>query len=162
MNLLYDANGLHTDGASWASATNKDRFTTPGLSRPRWIQQKDKNTIILKVLDRSASTLSPDTKLIAEGNAAALNFIGAGADTAMDAGFIAASQASQNSESQKTFTPYVTIGGQNMRYDTGSYVDSNGYAGNLGLVRRIPNANSVDTIMPFAEYGKKQLSQPPG
>ena len=47
----------------------------------------------------------------------------------MDAGLLAASQASQNSESQKTFTPYVTIGGQNMRYDTGSYVDSNATPG---------------------------------
>ncbi len=155
VNLLYDANGLSTDGASLGVLPGKDRILNAGfVSTPVEVQQKDKNTIILKVLDRSASTLSPDTKLIAEGNAAALNFIGAGADTAMDAGFMAASQASQNSESQKTFTPYVTIGGQNMRYDTGSYVDSNGYAGNLGLVRRIPNANSVDTIMPFAEYGK--------
>ena len=155
INLLYDAKGITADGATYGTLAGLDTVMDAGfVIRPVEVKQKDANTLVLHVLEGQKATLSPDTKLIAESSAAALNFIGAGADTALDAGFMAASQASQNSESQKNFTPYVTIGGQNMRYDTGSYVDSNGYAGNLGLVRRIANDNSVDTIMPFAEYGK--------
>ena len=54
---------------------------------------------------------------------------------------------------QAKFTPYVVLGGHNLRYTTGSYVDSHGFNGELGFVKRDYAKGHVDTIMPFAEYG---------
>ena len=52
------------------------------------------------------------------------------------------------------FTPYAAIGGANMRYETGSYVDSKGWGANIGFSRIINYQNSRLTLAPFVEYGK--------
>lgn len=51
------------------------------------------------------------------------------------------------------FTPYVMVGGHNLRYNTSSTVDTNGFNGELGFVKRIFEERHADTIMPFMEYG---------
>ena len=153
--LVTNPNGLQLSGTTYGMAADTAQTIDAGLvTRPAEVKQQGTTSLVVTPVDAKIGTISQDTKLIPEARAAALNFIAAGADTTLDAGFRAATQAAADSESKKSFTPYVTVGGQNLRFDTGSYVDSNGWAGNLGLVRRIPNANSIDTIIPFAEYGK--------
>ena len=51
------------------------------------------------------------------------------------------------------FTPYVMLGGHNLRYNTSSTIDTNGFNGELGFVKRSFQKKYADTIMPFLEYG---------
>ena len=45
------------------------------------------------------------------------------------------------------FTPYVMVGGHNLRYNTSSTVDTNGFNGELGFVKRIFEERHADTII---------------
>ena len=55
---------------------------------------------------------------------------------------------------QAKFTPYIVVGGEALRYDTGSQVKTHGMNGNLGLVRRLQEETYIDTVMLFGEYGR--------
>ncbi len=61
--------------------------------------------------------------------------------------------AREDRDVEAKFTPYVMLGGHNLRYNSSSTVDTNGFNGELGFVKRVFNKNSADTIMPFVEYG---------
>ncbi len=56
-------------------------------------------------------------------------------------------------EVEAKFTPYVMLGGHNLRYNSSSTVDTNGFNGELGFVKRVFKKDYADTIMPFIEYG---------
>lgn len=56
------------------------------------------------------------------------------------------------------FAPYASIGGFNLRHETGSYVDTNGMAANLGFARQYERDGYVDTLMPFFEYGRSDYT----
>lgn len=51
------------------------------------------------------------------------------------------------------YVPYVMLGGHNLRYNTTSTVDTNGFNGELGFIKRTFTDGYSDTIMPFIEYG---------
>ena len=51
------------------------------------------------------------------------------------------------------FTPYVMLGGHNLRYNSSSTVDTNGFNGELGFCKAGFKKDYADTIMPFIEYG---------
>ena len=61
--------------------------------------------------------------------------------------------AREERDVEAKFTPYVMLGGHNLRYNSSSTVDTNGFNGELGFVRRIFKKDYADTIMPFVEYG---------
>ena len=50
------------------------------------------------------------------------------------------------------------LGGFNLRHETGSYVDTNGMAANLGFARQYERDGYVDTLMPFFEYGRSDYT----
>lgn len=54
--------------------------------------------------------------------------------------------------------PYAIVGGYDLHYNTGSYIDSNGMAANVGLIRRIRRDGAIDTVMPFLEYGRSNYA----
>ena len=56
-------------------------------------------------------------------------------------------------EAEAKFAPYVMLGGHNLRYNSSSTVDTNGFNGELGFVKRVIKKDYADTIMPFMEYG---------
>lgn len=98
--------------------------------------------------------ISPDTKLFAEARATAMHTLTTAADFAATNGYdgaISAYAAEHGIRGQ--FTPYLVLGGHDLRADTGSHVDSQGLNANLGLVRRLYGKNHTDTILPFIEYG---------
>lgn len=125
------------------------------LSRHTSIEN-DGNNLILNVSDDDELFLNPDTKLFAETRAAGLALIGNGSDAAAVQGFEAAKVAYK--EETGGFALYASIGGFNFRHETGSYVDTNGMAANLGFARRYERDGYVDTLMPFFEYGRSDYT----
>lgn len=125
------------------------------LSRHTSIEN-DGNNLILNVSDDDELFLNPDTKLFAETRAAGLALIGNGSDAAAVQGFEAAKSA--YGEETGGFAPYASIGGFNLRHETGSYVDTNGMAANLGFARQYERDGYVDTLMPFFEYGRSDYT----
>lgn len=125
------------------------------LSRHTSIEN-DGNNLILNVSDDDELFLNPDTKLFAETRAAGLALIGNGSDAAAVQGFEAAKAA--YGEETGGFAPYASIGGFNLRHETGSYVDTNGMAANLGFARQYERDGYVDTLMPFFEYGRSDYT----
>lgn len=125
------------------------------LSRHTSIES-DGNNLILNVSDDDELFLNPDTKLFAETRAAGLALIGNGSDAAAVQGFEAAKAA--YGEETGGFAPYASIGGFNLRHETGSYVDTNGMAANLGFARQYERDGYVDTLMPFFEYGRSDYT----
>ena len=122
-----------------------------------------------KQLTAVVKNLEPDmekAKIFAEtraGGAALLNtavnlMIGEGLEGAMAAADEADSQAAagQNAggASSGGFTPYAAIGGNSMRYETGSYVDSDGWGINVGFSRKLRYEKHTLTLAPLVEYGK--------
>lgn len=125
------------------------------LSRHTSIEN-DGNNLILNVSDDDELFLNPDTKLFAETRAAGLALIGNGSDAAAVQGFEAAKAA--YGEETGGFAPYASIGGFNLRHETGSYVDTNGMAANFGFARQYERDGYVDTLMPFFEYGRSDYT----
>lgn len=125
------------------------------LSRHTSIEN-DGNNLILNVSDDDELFLNQDTKLFAETRAAGLALVGNGSDAAAVQGFEAAKVA--YGEETGGFAPYASIGGFNLRHETGSYVDTNGMAANLGFARQYERDGYVDTLMPFFEYGRSDYT----
>ena len=122
------------------------------------IKKQDPNTVVLYIPAGDKGTLNPDTKLIPEQREAAISQLVNASDLASNHGYasaVAAYEAAwlEDHSIKAKFTPYVVLGGHNLRYTTGSYVDANGFNGELGFVKRNFENGHADTIMPFVEYG---------
>ncbi|MBC3536697.1 autotransporter outer membrane beta-barrel domain-containing protein [Megasphaera hominis] len=118
------------------------------------IRRLDDNTIVLEIPEDDVPTINPDTKLFAEDRAAAINNIHTASDFAATNAYDGALMAwNDNSEVKEKFTPYLVVGGHDLRADTGSYIDTYGFNANLGFVNRTYQKDYTDTFMPFLEYG---------
>ena len=118
------------------------------------IRRLDDNTIVLEIPEDDVPTINPDTKLFAEDRAAAINNIHTASDFAATNAYDGALMAwNDNSEVKEKFTPYLVVGGHDLRADTGSYIDTYGFNANLGFVNRTYQKDYTDTLMPFLEYG---------
>ena len=53
-----------------------------------------------------------------------------------------------------SFTPFVAVGGSNMRAKSGSYVDTHGWNINAGFARVLKNKNGTMAFGPVVEYGR--------
>ena len=56
------------------------------------------------------------------------------------------------------FMPYASIGGFDLRHETGSYIDTAGLNANIGFARQYEREDYVDTLMPFFEYGRSNYT----
>ena len=133
----------------------KDTVTDAGfLQRKASIWKQDDKTIVIGILKGTQPTLNADTKLFAEDRAAAVNLVSTGSDFAATSAYDGALTAWNFDTGVKgDFTPYLVIGGHDLRADTGSYVDTYGLNANLGFVKRTDQKGHTDTLMPFLEYG---------
>ena len=112
----------------------------------------------------SVSGLSADSKSLAETRAGGIAILNDGATLMAGTSLInakaaanAANLSAQGGEGAPTpagFTPFAAVGANNMRYETGSYVDSKGWAINVGMARELTYKKSVLTIAPLIEYGR--------
>ncbi len=159
INLLHDANTINTTGTTYSMITGKDVVTDPGFVQHKvLIKEQDPNTIVLYIPAGDKGFLNPDTKLIPEQREAAISELVNASDLAATQGYasaVAAYEAAwlEDHSVEAKFIPYAVVGGHDLRYDTGSYVDSQGLNTELGFVKRTFDGNHADTIMPFAEYG---------
>ena len=112
----------------------------------------------------------PNSKSLNETRATGMALLNNGADLVIGKGFMSAQAAAEadnnttnnvgknkNNKTARTnnsFTPYAATGAYNMRYMTGSYVDSKGWGINVGFARILHYQNSKLTLAPFVEYGK--------
>ena len=166
--LLINTNGLENVPADMKTtdkiddATTKAEIIGTGLVKiDGTVKASDDGKSIVLVMNENASgeKLSEDSKSLAETRAAGMAFLNSGADMAIGKGFMSAQAAAEadgnsNGASAGGYTTYAAIGGANMRYETGSYVDSKGWGINVGLSRIINYQNSKLTLAPFIEYGK--------
>ena len=155
INLIYDANAINTENTQYGVLEGLDTVTSQGYINHKVITKKwDANTIVLTIPKEDKGSLDPDTKVIPEDREHSINMLKNAADLLTDEAYRSAATAWEEGHSvEAKFVPYAVLGGHNLRYETGSYVDSDGMATNIGFVRRIPHTGHTDTIMPFFEYG---------
>ena len=112
----------------------------------------------------SVSGLSADSKSLAETRAGGIAILNDGATLMAGTSLINAkaaanaanlsAQGGEGAPAPAGFTPFAAVGANNMRYETGSYVDSKGWAINVGMARELTYKKSVLTIAPLIEYGR--------
>lgn len=156
INLLYNANGITTDDTSYGTIDGLDTVTSAGfINYKAIVEKKDANTIVITIPKDEKGTSDTDTKILPEDRENAANTIKNAGDIIAGSALHAAEGAwIENHDIEAKFVPYAIVGGYDLHYNTGSYIDSNGMAANVGFVRRSQHEGHIDTIMPFFEYGK--------
>ena len=160
INLLYNANGITTDDTSYGTIDGLDTVTSAGFINYKAIVEKeDANTIVITIPKDKKGTPDTDTKILPEDRENAANTIKNAGDIIAGSALHAAEGAwIENHDIEAKFVPYAIVGGYDLHYNTGSYIDSNGMAANVGFVRRSQHEGHIDTIMPFFEYGKSHYA----
>ena len=156
INLIYDADGIKTDGTSYSMMCGKDIVSDAGfVDRKAAVKKQDDNTIVVYVPKDEKGTIHPDTKIIPEDRENGINTIKNAGDLVSNA---AEGAWKEDHDVDAKFVPYAIVGGYDLHYNTGSYIDSNGMAANVGLIRRIRRDGAIDTVMPFLEYGRSNYA----
>ena len=146
INLIYDAGGIKTDGTSYSMMSGKDIVSDAGfVDRKAAVKKQDDNTIVVYVPKDEKGTIHPDTKIIPEDRENGINTIKNAGDLVSNA---AEGAWKEDHDVDAKFVPYAIVGGYDLHYNTGSYIDSNGMAANVGLIRRIRRDGAIDTVMP--------------
>ena len=160
INLLYNANGITTDDTSYGTIDGLDTVTSAGfINYKAIVEKKDANTIVITIPKDEKGTPDTDTKILPEDRENAANTIKNAGDIIAGSALHAAEGAwIENHDIEAKFVPYAIVGGYDLHYNTGSYIDSNGMAANVGFVRRSQHEGHIDTIMPFCEYGKSHYA----
>ena len=160
INLLYNANGITTDDTSYGTIDGLDTVISAGfINYKAIVEKKDANTIVITIPKDEKGTTDTDTKILPEDRENAANTIKNAGDIIAGSALHAAEGAwIENHDIEAKFVPYAIVGGYDLHYNTGSYIDSNGMAANVGFVRRSQHEGHIDTIMPFFEYGKSHYA----
>lgn len=160
INLLYNANGITTDDTSYGTIDGLDTVTSAGfINYKAIVEKKDANTIVITIPKDEKGTPDTDTKILPEDRENAANTIKNAGDIIAGSALHTAEGAwIENHDIEAKFVPYAIVGGYDLHYNTGSYIDSNGMAADVGFVRRSQHEGHIDTIMPFFEYGKSHYA----
>lgn len=112
----------------------------------------------------SVSGLSAESKSLAETRAGGIAILNDGATLMAGTSLVNAkaaanaanlsAQGGEGAPAPAGFTPFAAVGANNMRYETGSYVDSKGWGINVGMARELTYKKSVLTIAHLIEYGR--------
>ena len=98
-------------------------------------------------------TMNPDTKSLVETQALGAALINSSTDMMSESGIRAAKQAASQPGTTEA-SPFAVLGNANMRYHTGSYIDSNGWNIGLGLSHTSRNKNGGLTFGQSINYGQ--------
>lgn len=105
-----------------------------------------------------SSGLNEKSKSVVETQIASLAGVITSADLLSNAGFSNASQAVQQSNAEggsaREMVPYAAVGYGNMRQESGSYVDVQGSAFNIGFAKEVKNGSGKLLFGPMIEYGR--------
>lgn len=102
--------------------------------------------------------LNEKSKSVVETQIASLAGVITSADLLSNAGFSNASQAVQQSNAEggsaREMVPYAAVGYGNMRQESGSHVDVQGSAFNIGFAKEVKNGSGKLLFGPMIEYGR--------
>lgn len=109
-------------------------------------------------LSKSVTGTQECSKSVVETQIASLAGVITSADLLSNAGFSNASQAVQQSNAEggsaREMVPYAAAGYGNMRQESGSYVDVQGSAFNIGFAKEVKNGSGKLLFGPMIEYGR--------
>lgn len=151
---VVDSSGNAID-MSQAVDTTKTTTSTDGLFTKVYGTAVSGSSVTSGVLN---ATLNEKSKSVVETQVASLVGVITSADLLSNAGFSNASQAVQQSNAEggsaREMVPYAAAGYGNMRQESGSHVDVQGSAFNIGFAKEVKNGNGKLLFGPMIEYGR--------
>ena len=151
---VVDSTGNAID-ISQAVDTSHTTTKTEGLFTKVYGTKVTENTVTSGL---QSATLSEKSKSVVETQIASLAGVITSADLLSNAGFSNASQAVQQSNAEggsaREMVPYAAVGYGNMRQESGSYVDVQGSAFNIGFAKEVKNGSGKLLFGPMIEYGR--------
>lgn len=151
---VVDGSGKAID-MSQAVDTTKTTTSTEGLFTKVYGTAVSGSSVTSGVLD---TTLNEKSKSVVETQVASLAGVITSADLLSNAGFSNASQAVQQSNAEggsaREMVPYAAAGYGNMRQESGSHVDVQGSAFNIGFAKEVKNGSGKLLFGPMIEYGR--------
>ena len=161
--LLYNENTITTIGMTTGKLTDAG-FLNYDLTIATSADAKSLIATIGDVSGGGGSPLDPKTKSLAETRAGGIAILNDGATLMAGTSLVNAkaaakaanlsAQGGEGAPAPAGFTPFAAVGANNMRYETGSYVDSKGWGINVGMARELTYKKSLLTIAPVIEYGR--------
>ena len=149
------------------SINGYETITTGTLTDPGYLNYGLEFTATnteVKATIGSVSGLSAESKSLAETRAGGIAILNDGATLMAGTSLVNAkaaakaanlsAQGGEGAPAPAGFTPFAAVGANNMRYETGSYVDSKGWGINVGMARELTYKKSLLTIAPVIEYGR--------
>lgn len=151
---VVDSSGNAID-MSQAVNTSTTTTSTEGLFIRVYGTSVSGNSVTSGVVN---NTLSEKSKSVVETQVASLAGVITAADLLSNAGFSNASQAVQQSNAEggsaQEMVPYAAAGYGNMRQESGSHVDVQGSAFNIGFAKEVKNGSGKLLFGPMIEYGR--------
>ncbi len=151
---VVDGSGKNID-MSQAVDTSKTTTSTAGLFTKVYGTAVSGSSVTSGVL---SATLNEKSKSVVETQVASLAGVITSADLLSNAGFSNASQAVQQSNAEgssaREMVPYAAAGYGNMRQESGSHVDVQGAAFNIGFAKEVKNDSGKLLFGPMIEYGR--------
>lgn len=151
---VVDSSGNNIDMRQAVDTSNKTT-KTEGLFTKVYGTKVTGNTVTSGL---QSATLSEKSKSVVETQIASLAGVITSADLLSNAGFSNASQAVQQSNAEggsaREMVPYAAVGYGNMRQESGSYVDVQGSAFNIGFAKEVKNGSGKLLFGPMIEYGR--------
>ena len=168
---LNNINKVFIDGAANSNAlVTTDVISTPA-DKIKLVNSTDTTSSKLLVqesklnigtngvtVSKSVTGTQERSKSVVETQIASLAGVITSADLLSNAGFSNASQAVQQSNAEggsaREMVPYAAVGYGNMRQESGSYVDVQGSAFNIGFAKEVKNGSGKLLFGPMIEYGR--------
>lgn len=168
---LDDINEVVIDGAANSNALVTTADISSSVSKIKLVNSTDTTSSKLLVqesklttgangvtLSKSVTGTQECSKSLVETQIASLGAVMSSADLLSNAGFSNASQAVQQSNAEggsaREMVPYAAAGYGNMRQESGSHVDVQGSAFNIGFAKEVKNGSGKLLFGPMIEYGR--------
>lgn len=156
-----NSKALVTDESISSLAANKIKLVnSTDTTSSKLLVQKSTPIIGTNGVTISKSNIGTQerSKSVVETQIASLAGVITSADLLSNAGFSNASQAVQQSNAEggsaREMVPYAAVGYGNMRQESGSYVDVQGSAFNIGFAKEVKNGSGKLLFGPMIEYGR--------
>lgn len=155
-----NSNALVTTADISSSASKIKLVNSTDTTSSKLLVQESKLTIGANgaTLSKSFTGTQERSKSVVETQIASLAGVITSADLLSNAGFSNASQAVQQSNAEggsaREMVPYAAAGYGNMRQESGSHVDVQGSAFNIGFAKEVKNGNGKLLFGPMIEYGR--------
>ena len=155
-----NSNALVTTADISSSASKIKLVNSTDTTSSKLLVQESKLTTGANgvTLSKSFTGTQERSKSLVETQIASLGAVMSSADLLSNAGFSNASQAVQQSNAEggsaREMVPYAAAGYGNMRQESGSHVDVQGSAFNIGFAKEVKNGSGKLLFGPMIEYGR--------